>query len=176
VRRTTHGVPSIRAMNITDRPWVLAMLRDRWGTPEVLLRGELVAPADLPGFVAADGADRVGLLTYRDRGNSVEIVTIDSLAPGRGVGSALVEAVSAEARRLERSHVCVVTTNDNLSALAWYRRRGFEVVEVRAGAVDAWRHLKPSIPLVNEVTGAAISDEVELVIELGPLSQRRARD
>ncbi len=39
-----------------------------------------------------------------------------------------------------------VTTNDNLAALRFYQRSGFRLVELRAGALDEARHLKPSIP------------------------------
>jgi hypothetical protein len=41
----------------------------------------------------------------------------------------------------------IITTNDNLDALRFYQRRGFELVELRAAAVDTTRaDLKPSIP------------------------------
>lgn len=51
----------------------------------------------------------------------------------------------------------VVTTNDNLDALAFYLRQGFRLESVRLGAVDRAREIKPSIPLVHD--GIEIHDE-----------------
>jgi hypothetical protein len=55
----------------------------------------------------------------------------------------------------------VTTTNDNLNALRFYQRRGFRMTEIRPGAVDKARYLKPSIPLAGEF-GIPIHDEIEL--------------
>ena len=54
---------------------------------------ELVDTAPLPGYVALDGDQRVGLLTYVDRADEIEIVTVQALEEGRGVGRALMDAV-----------------------------------------------------------------------------------
>jgi hypothetical protein len=54
-----------------------------------------------------------------------------------------------------------MTTNDNAPAIAFYRSLGFRVTEVRAGAVEASRALKPSIPRVG-VGGVPITDEIDL--------------
>ena len=64
-----------------------------------------------------------------------EIVTIDSLAEGRGVGSALVAAVIDAARRAECRRVWLVTTNDNLPAIRFYQKRGFVLAALRRDAV-----------------------------------------
>jgi len=56
--------------------------------------------------------------------------------------------------------VWLVTTNDNVRAKEWHVTRGFEVTEVRLGAVDASRRaLKPSIPVLGE-GGVPIRDEM----------------
>ena len=61
----------------------------------------------------------------------------------------------------------LITTNDNLEAIAWYEHKGFTVSEVRPGAVDAARAmLKPTIPLRNASNGLPISDEIELTLAL----------
>ena len=56
----------------------------------------------------------------------------------------------------------LVTTNDNLDALRVYQRRGFRLAELRAGAVDAARALKPSIPVTGRY-GIPLRDELILV-------------
>ena len=55
-----------------------------------------------------------------------------------------------------------MTTNDNLSALRFYQRRGFRLVKIWPGAVDAARKsLKPTIPQVGQ-NGIPIHDEIDL--------------
>jgi hypothetical protein len=90
-----------------------------------------------------------------------ELVMLDAITAGLGVGTALIEALlsrlSAEGVEILR----VTTTNDNLSALRFYQRRDFRITEVRPGAVDDARRLKPSIPIVGEY-GIPIRDEIDL--------------
>jgi ribosomal protein S18 acetylase RimI-like enzyme len=110
----------------------------------------------LPGFVAEEEADPVGLLTYVLEGDACEIVTIDAFEQGRGVGSALIGAVKGlGARRL-----WLITTNDNVHAQRFYERQGFTLVAVDEGAVGRARSAKPEIPLVGN-DGVEIQDELE---------------
>ncbi len=129
------------------------------------MHGTVHRPSRLPGFVAEEDGRRVGLVTYHVDGEACEIVSIDALHEGRGVGSTLLRAVLA----LDHRRVWAVTTNDNTPALAFYERRGFRVVEVRRGEVDHSRERKPSMPLVG-IGGVEIHDEVELelVADGGP--------
>ena len=59
----------------------------------------------------------------------------------------------------------LITTNDNVDALRFYQRRGFVLTELRPGAVDESRRMKPQIPLVGAY-GIPIRDELVLVREL----------
>jgi hypothetical protein len=60
----------------------------------------------------------------------------------------------------------LTTTNDKLSALRFYLRGGFRLIQVRLGAVDDARRLKPSIPTVGEY-GIPMHDELDLCRVLG---------
>jgi ribosomal protein S18 acetylase RimI-like enzyme len=122
-------------------------------------------PADLPGFAAFDDERCVGLVTYELGAEACEIVTIDALEEGRGVGTALLEAVVEVAREADCSRVQLLTTNNNLRALAFYQKRGFRLVGLAPGAIDEERSLKPSIPLVDEA-GLPIRDELHLELAL----------
>ena len=67
-------------------------------------------------------------------------------------------------RRAEQGAIgCLVdTTNDNVDALRFYQRRGYQIVAVRPGAVDeARRTLKPTIPEVGR-SGIPMRDELTL--------------
>jgi hypothetical protein len=85
--------------------------------------------------------------------------------PGQGVGTALIEAVKVAAIEAGCRRLWLMTTNDNLHALGFYQRRGFRLVAVYPGAVDAARLLKPEIPLLGN-DGIPIRDEIELEIAL----------
>ena len=154
--------PTVRALGDEGREWARELLRERWGGEIVVAHGVVYEPATLPGLVLTDlGRDAVGLLTYTVEGDACEIVTIDALVEGRGYGSMLIEAVSGVARDAGCSRLWLITTNDNVRAMAFYRANGFDVVAIHEDALEISRRLKPSIPLVNE-HGVPIRDEIEM--------------
>lgn len=155
----------IRPLSADDRAWVEPFIESRWGAPTVVGHGAVYTPADLPGFAALEDGDPVGLLTYSVDGDACEIVTVDSLGEGRGVGSALVDAVAETARAAGCRRLWLVTTNDNLPALRFYQKRGFVLVRLHRDAVATSRRLKPEIPLTGS-EGIPIHDELELELEL----------
>lgn len=156
---------TVRSVAASDREWIRSFIQARWGAVYVIAHGEIYHPDTLPGFIAeVDGAS-AGLVTYQVDGPACEIVTIDSTQPGLGVGSALIDAMCAEARRAGCCRLWLVTTNDNLPALGFYQRRGFRLAALRPGAVDAARRLKPSIPQVGH-DDIPIHDEIELEMRL----------
>jgi ribosomal protein S18 acetylase RimI-like enzyme len=143
-----------------DRDWAQAHLDAGWGGPLQARRGELLDVLALPGFVADQGSTPVGLATYRLDEDECELALLEAFERGRGIGTALLDAVLVAAAGCRR--VWLVTTNDNLGALRFYQRRGFRLVELRAGAVDAAREsLKPVIGRLGE-HGIPIRDELEL--------------
>ena len=156
----------IRPVAPEDRPWVKEFSVGRWGAEIIVVHGTVHRPHELPGFLAMlrgqDARDdKIGLLTYEIRDGACEIVTLDSIQPGIGVGSALVQAVNTAARQSGCRRVWLVTTNDNLHALGFYQRRGFAIVAVYPEAVEHARRLKPHIPRVGQ-RGIPIRDELEL--------------
>jgi ribosomal protein S18 acetylase RimI-like enzyme len=144
------------------------VLSERWGDHVVVARGERIDLRSLPALVAVsdDGGGRLGLLTYRIDFNSMEIVTVDALEPGRGVGSALLWHAFAIAREQGLWRVWLITTNDNLRALAFYLRRGMRVATVHENAASWSREVKPSIPEIGD-HGIPIIDELELELVIG---------
>jgi ribosomal protein S18 acetylase RimI-like enzyme len=119
----------------------------------------------LPGFGAWDGDDLVGLVTYAvdDEAAAAEVAAIGVAEDhrGRGVAGDLLDAVASTVALHGVSRLWLVTTNDNLTALAVYQRHGFRLTELRAGAVDRARRLKPAIPEVGQ-RGIPIRDELVL--------------
>ena len=153
---------SIRPLTPADAAWVRELVSERWGSESIAAHGELFYPATLPGYVALRAQGPVGLVTFRfDADRSCEIVTLDSLRAGSGVGTALVGAVLRAAEEQGSRRVWLVTTNDNLPALRFWQRRGFVLVALHRDAVTRARLLKPTIPTLGE-QGIPIRDELEL--------------
>lgn len=116
-------------------------------------------------FAAFKGKNPAGLLTYRIKGPDCEIVTIDSTSEGEGIGTSLIDAVKGRARTKGCRRLWLITTNDNLSALGFYQRRGFRFSALYPNALEASRKLKPQIPM-KAANGIPIRDELELELEL----------
>ncbi len=127
----------------------------------MVVHGEMLYPAEHPGFIAFDGDIIIGLITYTIRGDECEILSLDSLREGQGIGSALIGLVRETALRHNCHRLWLITTNDNINALRFYQKRGFELVAIHRRAVKESRKLKPSIPLTGEF-GIPIRDEIEL--------------
>jgi len=163
---------TIRPRTAADDPWIKALIKESWGAEMVFVHGTSYRPAALPGFVAVRDGAAVGLVTYTiaNAGDACEIVTLDSLREGQGIGSALVEAVRETARRAGCSRLWLITTNDNTRALRFYQQRGFRLVAVHRDAVDKARKFKPQIPMTGD-DNIPIRDEIEL--EIAPLAASR---
>jgi ribosomal protein S18 acetylase RimI-like enzyme len=158
----------IRPLVDADREWVERTILERWGDTIVVGRGKVWRPSELPGFAVFDGDECVGLVTYEIDGEACEIVTIDALVEGRGIGTALLDAVKSAAREAGCERVQLLTTNNNLRALAFYQKRGFRLVALVPGAIDEERKAKPSIPEFD-AAGLPIRDELHLELPLQSL-------
>jgi RimJ/RimL family protein N-acetyltransferase len=156
---------SIQPLNIADREWVSEFMLELWGSNKVVSRGVVYYPQDLPGFVAMYDGEKVGLVTYNITGTSCEIVTINSIRPFAGVGTALIEAVRDIALKSGCKRLWLITTNDNMNALRFYQKRGFELVAIHRNALDISRKLKPEISLIGN-DGIPLRDEIELEMVL----------
>jgi ribosomal protein S18 acetylase RimI-like enzyme len=155
----------IRPLHASDHPALRRFWREHWGDDFMVVRGRIYTIAGLGGFVAVEDETWLGLVTFLAEGSLCEIMSLDSLRAGAGIGTALVSAVEKEARGLGCTRLRLVTTNDNTHALRFYQKRGFALVALRPGALAESRRLKPSIPLTGD-DGIPIRDELELELRL----------
>jgi len=153
--------PHITPFGPADVEWAAQQLTDAFGAPVVVSRGVLRDPLTLPGFVARSGGVRVGLVTYHVVDDEFEVVSIH----GPGVGGGLLDAAVEQARRMGCRRAWLVTTNDNVRALRFYQRRGWDLVALHRDAVTEGRRIKPSIPERGE-DGIPIRHELELELLL----------
>ena len=130
------------------------------------IRGKLINLLDCQGIVAIEQNRLYGMITWQIIEQHFEILSLDSLLPQQGIGSQLLTLAEQEASKLGFSHCQLITTNDNLLALAFYQKRGYQLTQLFPNAVAKARDLKPSIPLISE-NGLPIRDELELTKDIG---------
>ena len=73
----------------------------------------------------------------------------------------LVIGVEEAARAAGCKRFFLTTTNDNLRALRFYQKRGLTIAAIRCNVLEAYRKLKPEIPMVGS-EDIPIRDEIEL--------------
>lgn len=156
---------TIEPLQDEHRDWVARYLHKSWGDKMMVTRGRLVDCSQLAGFRAVRGDEVVGLITYEIRNDECEIVSVDSLVEGIGVGTALIETVKEEAVAAGCKRLWLITTNDNMHALSFYQKRGFVLVAVYPNAMKESRRLKPQIPYIG-INGIPIRDEIELEMKI----------
>nr|WP_274893989.1 GNAT family N-acetyltransferase [Thermoanaerobacterium sp. R66] len=155
----------IKPISIDDRQRVNHFIRSRWFSTEMVVGGEIVDMTKLEGFIAHEKDEIIGLVTYRIKDSECEIVSLDSLKENQGIGTALLNKIIQEAINKKCTKIKLVTTNDNINAIRFYQKRGFDMVKIHLNAVDAARKLKPSIPLLGNY-GIPIKHEIEFEMNL----------
>jgi ribosomal protein S18 acetylase RimI-like enzyme len=121
-----------------------------------------------------DGAERIGLVTWLVGGSDsspdeaeIRVVVLDPRRRRRGIGAELLAAAERRLAALAVRRAWLLTTNDNMRALAFYQRLGWRLARLRPGAVDEARlSLKPTLPTVGE-HGIPVHDEIVLTRDLG---------
>ncbi len=159
-------------MNFYIRPfdkaidtWFSHMMRDLWGSTRMVSCGRLFEANQESGFVAVisehkAGGQIAGVALYRLEDQQCELSLLNSLVKGRGVGTALVEAVRQCACQAGCTRLWLVTTNDNLPAIRFYQKCGFTLAAVHKNALALSRKLKPEIPETG-LDGLPLRDEIE---------------
>lgn len=145
---------------------VLYFFKEHWGTTEMVISSGVYDCSQLEGFAFVnDRQEMIGLVTYIIHKQDCEIISLDSLEEGKGIGSALVQAVEQIAVDHGCTSITLITTNDNLHALKFYQKRGYYIIEILTKAVEKARAYKPSIPLIGN-DGIVIRDELRLQKQL----------
>jgi ribosomal protein S18 acetylase RimI-like enzyme len=158
-------VLATRRLTPDDLPHLRQFWIEHWGGEEMISRGNIYRPEQLEGFVVADGNEWVGLLTFLIKDNECEVTSLDSLREGQGIGSTLIDLALEEARARGCKRLFLITTNDNLNALGFYQKRGFEIVAIYRGAINESRRIKPGISWIG-MNNIPLRDEIELEINL----------
>ena len=151
----------IRQINKKDKEWVEKFIRKNWGSEKIVAHRQIFYPTNLPGFVAQSRGKILGLVAYHIKRNNLEIITMNAVARGKGIGTSLLQAIEKIACKLKYKKVWLITTNDNIDALAFYLKNGFIITKVHKNALEFSRKIKPEIPLFGNY-GIPLKDEIEL--------------
>lgn len=155
----------IRPLDTADQPWIISLFTAHWGSTKIITRGVMHEAHKLPGFIAVHRGQRAGLITYNIKDTWCEIISVNSLIEGIGIGSALINTVRETAEKTGCDRLWLITTNDNLQAIRLYQKRGFHLIAVHKNALEESRKIKPSIPLTG-VDGIPLRDEIEMEMSL----------
>ena len=151
----------LRELEPDDSGWLERVLRSETAGPRIVSRGRLHDGLTLRGLIAMHEDDRAGVLLHNVDEDELEVVFIATTVRGVGAGAALLDAALDVARANGCARACVITTNDNTSALRFYQRCGWNLVAVHLDAATAARDLKPEIPTRGN-DGIPIDHELEL--------------
>lgn len=153
----------IRKTNESDLEWIRNLFIKNWGSDFIVSRGKIQKPENLEGIIAEEDGEKVGLVTIHTENGEMELVTIDSLKPGQGIGTLLIGEVIKIAREKNIKRLWLITTNDNMNALKFYQKNNFHLVKIYPNALEESRKIKPEIPKIGE-DGIPLRDEIELEI------------
>ena len=155
----------IQQIDQKSRATINAFIEHHWFTTQMVVHGECIDISNADGLYAFDYDEIIGLITYRIIHNEMEILSLDSLHENQGIGTTLLNQAIEKGKESGCSRVWLITTNDNLSALHFYQKRGFDIVKIHRNAVDVARKLKPSIPIYG-CDGIPIKHEIELELNI----------
>lgn len=137
-----------------------------WYTSDMAIRGKLYDMTKMDGFAAYQENKIIGLITYlKEKNDEYEIVSLDSLVEKQGIGTALIDKVIEKAKQDKIKIIKLITTNDNINAIKFYQKRGFDLFKIYRNAVEAGRKLKPSIPKIGYYN-IPIKHEIEFQMKL----------
>ena len=126
----------------------------------IISRNQVYSLDKLPGYVVLIGDEIKGLISYNISDEDCEIVSLDSKVEGQGIGTKLINLVITKARESGCKRVWLITSNDNIKAIRFYQKRGFDIKAVHQNAITEARKIKPSIPL-NGLEGIPVRHEIE---------------
>ena len=149
----------------TNRAMIDAFIIREWFTLQMVVHGERIDLGTADGWYACENEDILGLITYRIAGDGMEILSLDSLRENHGIGTALLSRALSKARASGLKRITLTTTNDNLRAMQFYQKRGFDMVKLDRNALEQARRLKPEIPLIG-LNGIPLRHEIEFELTL----------
>ncbi len=155
-------------INEQNRSAINQFIQENWYSSEMVIRGKIVDMTLVDGIAVYESNSIIGLLTYEITNDECEILSLDSKYENQGIGTELIKRVIDIARNHGCMRLKLITTNDNINAIKFYQKRGFDMVRLYHNALDISRRLKPSIPMIGEY-GIPLMHEIEFEMNLWDL-------
>ncbi|MDI2586221.1 GNAT family N-acetyltransferase [Psychrobacillus sp. NEAU-3TGS] len=152
---------SIKEITVENREKIVSFFKAHWGSPEMVISTGIYQCDTLNGLIFEENNQIIGLVTYVIKDDEIEVISLDSLQEGKGIGTSLMKKIENIAKQKKLQVVSLVTTNDNLNALKFYQKRGYRITTIIPNGVNKARNLKPSIPLIGN-EGIPLNDELIL--------------
>lgn len=109
-----------------------------WGDPIQLMFNQTYRVAQEPAITAKKDGNIIGFISYNDFDKDAVLIMALGILPGFqgcGIGRKLVEQIENYAKNQGKQQLLVVTSNDNLPALGFYQRQGFQLFEVAPNVI-----------------------------------------
>lgn len=113
----------IKEIKKENKERVISFFKEHWGSSEIVISSGVYKCENLDGFICEENHQIIGLVTYIIKNNEIEIISLDSVQEGKGIGTSLLEKVENLARQKQIKLVSLITTNDNLNALRFYQKK-----------------------------------------------------
>jgi ribosomal protein S18 acetylase RimI-like enzyme len=156
---------NIARISQSNRQQINDFISSHWFSTDMVVRGEILDMTLVDGFAIFDDTGIIGLITFRMLDYACEIMSFDSLRENQGIGTALLNKVMETAKNAKCKKIKLITTNDNINALRFYQKRGFDMVHLYHNSIDTARKLKPSIPILGEFN-IPLKHEIEFEMQL----------
>lgn len=148
-----------------DYELVRAFIIKYWYDIRMVIRNEIVDLSETKGLYIIQNEEIIGVLTYRVINDEAEITLLHAIIENSGIGTFLIERFLDIAKHNNIKRITVVTTNDNIRALAFYQKRGFDIISLYRNSMDYVRRIKPSVPLIGD-NNIPLKHEIELELLL----------
>lgn len=133
-----------------NRSLINSFITEQWFSTKMIIRGKVIDMTAVEGIFALENERIIGLITYIAYDDTLEITSLDSLCENQGLRTALLLKVIEIAKKNKCRKIVLITTNDNIKAIRFYQKRGFDMACLYRNAMDISRQLKPEIPLIGE--------------------------
>ena len=158
-------IENIERISNETRDLVNQFFIDNWFSTDMSIRGEIIDGTKLDGFLLREENTIIGLVTYTFFEDICEIVSLDSKRQNIGIGSALLKEIEKIAMDNNCKKMRLITTNDNMTALQFYQKRGYCLTKLYPNAMEEVRKVKPNVPVIGD-NDIPLRDEIELEKQL----------
>ena len=158
-------IENIERISNETRDLVNQFFIDNWFSTDMSIRGEIIDGTKLDGFLLREENTIIGLVTYTFFEDICEIVSLDSKRQNIGIGSVLLKEVEKFAMDNNCKKMRLITTNDNMTALQFYQKRGYCLTKLYPNAMEEVRKVKPNVPAIGD-NDIPLRDEIELEKQL----------